>query len=709
MAGKQDTPSAPVLSGGAEEAVAGERLRVALARAERLQRAGAALSRTLTAQEVLEAVLATDNADEAGAGALVILSDDGRWLELAASRGLASEWTGARRRLPADSSDPIADAVRTGRAVYLGSAAEQAARYPALEPIPGVALAALPLLLADEARGCLLFVFGCEQEFGHDRRDVKRVLARMASQALDRARSFAAEQSARQRLSLLSEASAALGSSLDYEQVPNRLTGLAVPALAHWCAVDLFDEEGTLTRTAIAQEHADNGDIYSQVISGTGISEALAPVLESGQAQLAPDSAAEPDASSWMIVPLVVRTRTIGALSLLRLCPGRPYTPADLELAEELARRAAIAIDNASLFREIERRADAARALDNVGEAVVLLDRRGIVRYWNRAAATITGATTEVLGQQLAEALPAWQSVLEHVPVAETSTAEAARPATVPIEIDDEDRWYSTLAISFEEGTVFTLRDVTAEQRLERARHDFVATASHELRTPLAAVYGAVRTLRRTDIEIKPDQQELLLSMIESETERLRTIVDGLILAGQIDAGELRIAKQICDLIALAENVVALEQLRVPASISLAIDAHPKLPPILCDEDKLRQVLLNLVENAIKYSPEGGRIAIGISTTSTHARLTVSDQGLGIPITEKERIFEKFYRLDPALTRGVGGNGLGLYIARELVKRMGGSLTVQSVPDEGSTFTIQLPTGRESKNDQQPIAAGPTP
>jgi signal transduction histidine kinase len=115
------------------------------------------------------------------------------------------------------------------------------------------------------------------------------------------------------------------------------------------------------------------------------------------------------------------------------------------------------------------------------------------------------------------------------------------------------------------------------------------------------------------------------------------------------------------------------------------------VPPLRCDEDKLHQVLVNLVENAVKYSPDGGRVTVEVSANAEHGRIVVRDEGLGIPAGEQERIFEKFYRLDPSLARGVGGSGLGLYISRELVERMQGQLTVSSEAGRGSTFVVELP------------------
>jgi two-component system sensor histidine kinase VicK len=185
--------------------------------------------------------------------------------------------------------------------------------------------------------------------------------------------------------------------------------------------------------------------------------------------------------------------------------------------------------------------------------------------------------------------------------------------------------------------------------------------------------------------------------MIESETERLNAIVSQILVAGQLESESLPLTEATCNLPALAESVLAAARVRAPGSVSLELNAPEAMPPVRCDEDRLRQVLVNLVENAIKYSPDGGHVKLELSATNGRARIDVSDQGLGIPAQDQARIFEKFARLDPTLTRGVGGTGLGLYIARELIERMGGDIRLESTVGHGSTFTVELPV-------QEPVA-----
>jgi signal transduction histidine kinase len=249
----------------------------------------------------------------------------------------------------------------------------------------------------------------------------------------------------------------------------------------------------------------------------------------------------------------------------------------------------------------------------------------------------------------------------------------------------------SITAVGFEGGTVFAFRDLTAERAVEKLKSDFVSTVSHELRTPLAAIYGAALTLRREDVPLSEPQRTGLLEVIASESDRLARIVNDILWASRLESGTMQTTIERCDGLEIARSVVEAARHYIPPSIELAIKGPKKAPLIAADPDKARQVLTNLVDNAVKYSPDGGRVAIEITVEGSQLRYAVRDEGLGVPPAEHRRIFEKFYRLDPDLTRGVGGTGLGLYISRELLGRMGGRIWVESSGSGGSTFVAELP------------------
>jgi two-component system phosphate regulon sensor histidine kinase PhoR len=386
---------------------------------------------------------------------------------------------------------------------------------------------------------------------------------------------------------------------------------------------------------------------------------------------------------------MIARGRSLGAITSLAADGGRPYGPDDLALAEHLARLAALAADNARLHQQVQEGADAAHVLTYVADGVFLVDRAGVIRLWNPTVQAITGLEArEVVGRHAVDVIPDWHTLAPRIPV---GGAEPVQPETLPMATDYGERWISISGVEFFDGTVYALRDLTEVRRLEQLKAEFVATASHELRTPLAAVYGAAQTLRRHDFALDEGGRERFVSLIVEESERLGRIVNDILLANQLDIGSLDLRSETFDPKDLVDRVVEATRAHAPPAITVEAASGPPPPSLASDRDRLRQVLVNLVENAIKYSPNGGEVRIELEPVNGRMRFSVSDHGLGIPASEHGRIFEKFYRLDPNLTRGVGGTGLGLYISREIVRRLDGRIWVESEAGRGSTFTFDLP------------------
>jgi PAS domain S-box-containing protein len=513
----------------------------------------------------------------------------------------------------------------------------------------------------------------------------------------------------RHRVDFLARASEMLNATLDVQQTLATLATLAVPAFAGHVTVDLY-EDGVLR--CVGARHVDPVKTelmielrreYPPTVPEHPVQRALA----TGQVQFVADVQGQAESmahderhlrairelanESGIVVPLAARGRTFGAITFGSVPPQPRFTERDLALAIEIGRRASVALDNALLYAEADERARATEALEFVGDGVVLVDRDEVVRLINPAASRVFAVKPQkAIGRRIEDVLGDWENVRGRI----ASTSAPRRAELLPLVIEGGEHWLSISAVPFPGGTVYAFRDVTEERAIEQLKSDFVSTVSHELRTPLAAIYGAALTLQRDDIELAESQRTGLLDVISSEADRLARIVNDILWASRLDSGQMSLAIESCNAVALANRVVDALRAHAPETVTLSVEAPSALPPVAADSDKLRGVLTNLVENAVKYSPDGGHVRISLLQTGNRVRIRVSDRGLGIPPAEQARIFEKFFRLDPNLTRGVGGTGLGLYICRELVHRMHGRIWVVSDGRRGSTFTVELPVAQ---------------
>jgi two-component system phosphate regulon sensor histidine kinase PhoR len=240
------------------------------------------------------------------------------------------------------------------------------------------------------------------------------------------------------------------------------------------------------------------------------------------------------------------------------------------------------------------------------------------------------------------------------------------------------------------EGGMLVLHDLTELRRLEEVRRQFVANASHELRTPLTAIKMMTETLLGGAKET-PEARDRFLTVIERETDRLVALVDDLLDLSRIESGSTLMNLEPVRVKTLVEAV--REEMAPKAGErgqSLHVEADAALEA-MAEPQAFRQVLLNLVDNAIKYTPAGGEVTIRAWKEGGRAVIAVQDTGIGIPHTETQRIFERFYRVDKARSRQMGGTGLGLAIVKHLVEALHGTITVDSVLNRGSVFTVALP------------------
>jgi PAS domain S-box-containing protein len=523
----------------------------------------------------------------------------------------------------------------------------------------------------------------------------------------ERERARAAAEAAGARLSVLAAASQRLAGSLDYESTLANLATLLVPRFADWYAVDVVDGN-RFRRIAVVHQDPSKQEWAEKSMQLFAPQrdelEGTARVVRTGEAVLYRTISEELLAASTlseehhqvlgelgmasaMCVPLTAGGRTFGALMLVSADPGRLFDEDDLDFAKHLGRRAAVAVDNARLYREAERRARAALVVEHVADPVLLVNNEGLIRLWNPAAEHITGVPArDALGQPAAEIFADWPAI------AELAESSEHRGETQAVSVNGRELWLSITAVGFDGGSVYAFRDLTEERAVETLKSDFVSTISHELRTPLAAIYGAALTLRREDVPLGEPQRAGLLEVIASESDRLARIVNDVLWVSRLESDGLRTVIEPCDGVELARSVVNAAQQYIPPNIKLELRApEHDVRPVAGDADKIRQILTNLVENAVKYSPDGGRVTVEVSVLAQQLRYSVRDEGLGVPPAEHRRIFEKFYRLDPNLTRGVGGTGLGLYISQELLERMRGRIWVESSGTGGSTFVAELP------------------
>jgi two-component system phosphate regulon sensor histidine kinase PhoR len=244
---------------------------------------------------------------------------------------------------------------------------------------------------------------------------------------------------------------------------------------------------------------------------------------------------------------------------------------------------------------------------------------------------------------------------------------------------------------SSHKGAVLVLHEITDLRRLERVRQDFVANVSHEFRTPLTAIQGFAETLLSGALE-DPANRRRFVEIIREHATRLARLTEDLLKLSRIEAGQLKLEFRPVSVSRLIESCVETAHLKaVPRQLALNVRLPEGLPPVRGDSNSLQEVLQNLLDNALQYTPAGGKIDVSASCSDGRVVVTVADTGIGIPQVEQERIFERFYRVDAARSREAGGTGLGLSIARHIMEAHGGRLWVESAVGEGSRFHFSIP------------------
>jgi len=237
---------------------------------------------------------------------------------------------------------------------------------------------------------------------------------------------------------------------------------------------------------------------------------------------------------------------------------------------------------------------------------------------------------------------------------------------------------------------IANVRDITRFREADELKNTFISVISHELKTPVALIKGYAGTLGREDAHWDPQTVRESATIIEEEADRLTHLIDNLLDASRLQASGLKLAQSSVAVDALAARQIELFRTQTTAH-TLTADFPSPFPIVHADAARIEQLLSNLIGNAIKYSPNGGAIRVSGRAKPDAIEVTVSDEGIGVPVDEQSRIFERFYRADDALSRRTQGSGLGLYIAKAIVEAHGGRIWVNSAPGRGTAITFSLP------------------
>ncbi len=532
----------------------------------------------------------------------------------------------------------------------------------------------------------------------------------------------------RDRVEVLYRIASEVSSSLDLDHVLNRTLELVTQATGAERGVVLLQSEtqpGQLVRRAAV------GGVKSVPPGGTPVrwrrGEGLAWwVMEHDEAILVedvlederwiPEEDDDPAHRACVAVPLSRAGDVLGVLMLYHSRPG--YFDADhLRLVEAAAYQISNAVGNAALYNLIREQAEqlgamlkqqqveAAKSqaiLEGVADGVMVTDADGKVILFNAAAERVLGVSREeVLGRTTREMLGlygaegrAWLDAIEewaanpadHVPGDFTAERVQIGDRIVSVHI-------SPVVMGSEYlGTVSVFRDITAEVEAERAKSEFVSTVSHELRTPMTSIKGYTDLLLMGAVGELTEQQRHFVTIIRNNADRLTALVNDLLDISRIESGRVELNLKPVSIREVVDQATNSLQPRASSrNLALKVDVAPDLPAVWGDSDRIVQILVNLIGNAIQYTPPGGEISVSARVRGEKMEVSVSDTGIGISKEDQEKIFDRFFRADDPLVQETPGTGLGLPITASLVEMHGGEIWVESELGEGSTFTFTLP------------------
>lgn len=320
---------------------------------------------------------------------------------------------------------------------------------------------------------------------------------------------------------------------------------------------------------------------------------------------------------------------------------------------------------------------------------VVVLDKNGSVLYANPFFLKSFPVGGGAEGRPVAECVRS-EELMKSV----AAFLEKRGGKSEDIEIAEGNRFFSVHIVPIKDKADFSLilflQDITEEKRVETIKRDFVANVSHELRTPLASIKGYSETLLDGGMDDKETLAEFL-RVIDRHATRMSRLIDDLLILSRLESHQMTIVASPIDLGELvASTAKGFEKQARDKGITLSALVPDDLPNALGDRDRLEQVMVNLLDNAIKYTPSGGRVEVRAFKEDSTVRVDVGDTGIGIPAADISRIFERFYRVDKARSRELGGTGLGLAIVKHIIQGHNGKLSVDSTPGKGSVFSFSI-------------------
>ncbi len=528
----------------------------------------------------------------------------------------------------------------------------------------------------------------------------------------------------------LEEVSKVLSSTLDYQETLANIARLIVPELADWFSVDVMNAAGQFELVEIA--HKDPEQVrWARELRERFPVEPDAPtgtpnIVRTGKSEFIPyisdemlvasikneevlAIARQIGFTSVMSVPLVARGKAIGAVSLVSAESGKRYNERDLALAEEIGRRAGVALDNARLYQEAQQSRDQLNIiLQGVADGILVYTPKSEIIFANEAAASLLGASSvqDLLAEPAMRSFSRYDVIDEHGQPFPPSQITHRRVLAGELEAQSiigyndratgrSERWsfVKSRPVFDNEGkivlVVTIIHDITEQMQAEQRKDEFISMTSHELKTPVTSLKGFTNVLQRRLTKLGDEQGLHFLSRMDAQLDKLTKLISDLLDISKMQAGKLSLQMEPFKLDVLLQETV--ENVQAATTTHQLLIEGSTQSCVLGDEDRLGQVFINLLTNAVKYSPNANKVQVHLWQEQDQAIVSVQDFGIGINDSQRQKIFERFYQVVDPEEKTFPGLGMGLYISSEIVERHRGRIWVESKKGEGSTFFVSLP------------------